>query len=376
MKALVPLADSMWSKIYAHHGMTVNKSWILNSSNDVTDMVKRFNKTLSRHARQHHVLKLLSYDFKNMYTNINLPDLKARMARFFKDAFDLKPEGSQLKVTSHGDISWVVNHTVGPHRRGPDTIDYVVYTADNMTEWFSLLIDNQFVRFGEHLYQQVCGIPMGTNCAVFVANLYLFTYELDFIRHLSDLNDVTTLKRFIHMGRYVDDLLAIDNAALRDRLYIDGPLRGIYPRGSLQLEETGYGTSVDYMDITLRRDYSVGIATDVYDKRCEPGFRQIRMIRFPHIDSAISDSAKYNILTSQFIHFTRLCSTKDSFVHSITNLLAALSLKNYNKPRLLSILRKLLYWYPEIYAVRSQRHFFHCIRNGVDHTLISNPPPF
>ena len=147
-------------------------------------------------------------------------------------------------------------------------------------------------------------------------------------------------------------------------------------RGSLQLEETGYGTSVDYMDITLRRDYSVGIATDVYDKRCEPGFRQIRMIRFPHIDSAISDSAKYNILTSQFIRFTRLCSTKDSFVHNITNLLAALSLKNYNKPRLLSILRKLIYRYPEKYAVRSKRHFFHCIRNGVDHTLISNPPPF
>ena len=41
-------------------------------------------------------------------------------------------------------------------------------------------------RFGTKLYRQVVGIPMGTNCAPLVADLFLFCYERDFIMSLSD----------------------------------------------------------------------------------------------------------------------------------------------------------------------------------------------
>ena len=42
-------------------------------------------------------------------------------------------------------------------------------------------LDNIFLRFGSKLYRQNVGIPMGTNCAPFVADLFLFCYETDFI---------------------------------------------------------------------------------------------------------------------------------------------------------------------------------------------------
>ena len=35
-----------------------------------------------------------------------------------------------------------------------------------------------FIRFGTKLYRQVVGIPMGTNCASLVADLFLFGYVL------------------------------------------------------------------------------------------------------------------------------------------------------------------------------------------------------
>ena len=43
------------------------------------------------------------------------------------------------------------------------------------------LLDNIYIRFGSKLYRQIVGIPMGTNCAPLVADLFLFCYERDFM---------------------------------------------------------------------------------------------------------------------------------------------------------------------------------------------------
>ena len=48
------------------------------------------------------------------------------------------------------------------------------------------LIDNIYVEFGGHVYQQTVGIPMGTNCAPLEADLFLYSYmyEADCVQHL------------------------------------------------------------------------------------------------------------------------------------------------------------------------------------------------
>ena len=51
---------------------------------------------------------------------------------------------------------------------------------------FEFLIDNIYAEFGGHGYQQTAGIPMGTNCVPLVADLYLHSYEVDFIQHLQN----------------------------------------------------------------------------------------------------------------------------------------------------------------------------------------------
>ena len=38
------------------------------------------------------------------------------------------------------------------------------------------LLDNIFIRFGTKLYRQTFSIPMGTNCAPLVADLFLICY--------------------------------------------------------------------------------------------------------------------------------------------------------------------------------------------------------
>ena len=46
------------------------------------------------------------------------------------------------------------------------------------------LVDNIYVVFGDQVFQQSIGIPMGTNCAPLLADLFLYSYEAEFVQKL------------------------------------------------------------------------------------------------------------------------------------------------------------------------------------------------
>ena len=52
---------------------------------------------------------------------------------------------------------------------------------------------------------------MGTNCAPFVANLFLFCHERDFMLYLSEDTQSDVIEAFNSTFRYLDDQLNIDN---------------------------------------------------------------------------------------------------------------------------------------------------------------------
>ena len=55
------------------------------------------------------------------------------------------------------------------------------------------------------MYRQCVGIPMGTDCAPLLANLFLFYYEYKFMKALIK-NDILVAKKFNNTMRYIDDL--------------------------------------------------------------------------------------------------------------------------------------------------------------------------
>ena len=79
-----------------------------------------------------------------------------------------------------------------------------------MCETLIFLLDDIYIRFGSKLYRQIVGIPMGTNCAPLVADLFLFCYERDFMLSLSDDNQSEVIEAFISVYRYLDDLMNND----------------------------------------------------------------------------------------------------------------------------------------------------------------------
>ena len=63
----------------------------------------------------------------------------------------------------------------------------------------------------DKLIRQVVGIPMGTNCAPLVADLFLFRYERDFMMSLSDDKQADVIDAFNSTSWYLDDTLNINN---------------------------------------------------------------------------------------------------------------------------------------------------------------------
>ena len=58
------------------------------------------------------------------------------------------------------------------------------YTEDYIINMLEFLVDNIFVVFRGKVFQQIVGIPMGTNCAPLQADIFLYSYEADFIQSL------------------------------------------------------------------------------------------------------------------------------------------------------------------------------------------------
>ena len=106
-------------------------------------------------------------------------------------------------------------------------------------------MDNIYIRFGTKLYRQVVGIPMGTNYAPLVADLFLFCYERDFMTSLSDVKQAEIIEAFKSTSRYLDDLLNIDNP------YFEGMVNRIYPP-ELQLNKANISdTEAPFLDLHL-----------------------------------------------------------------------------------------------------------------------------
>ena len=59
--------------------------------------------------------------------------------------------------------------------------------------WTTFLL---VIRFGTKLYRQTIGIPMGTNCAPLVADLFLFCYERDFMKSSLRDNQADVIEAF------------------------------------------------------------------------------------------------------------------------------------------------------------------------------------
>ena len=94
---------------------------------------------------------------------------------------------------------------------------YTYFSCRELCLAIDFLIDNIYVRFGNSVFRQVIGIPMGTNCAPLLADLFLHTFEDDFMVKTMK-HDITKAIQFSNTFRYNDDLFSVNNVIIIGRL--------------------------------------------------------------------------------------------------------------------------------------------------------------
>ena len=85
------------------------------------------------------------------------------------------------------------------------------YTEKDIICMINFLIDNIYVEFGGYIFQQNIGIPMGTNCAPLLADLFLYSYEAEFMQNVAKNNNMKVKTSFNFTFRYIDDVLSLNH---------------------------------------------------------------------------------------------------------------------------------------------------------------------
>ena len=104
------------------------------------------------------------------------------------------------------------------------------------------LVDNIFVVLGGKVFQQIVGIPMGTNCAPLLADIFLYSYEAEFIQSLLSTGKTKLASQFNFTYRYIDDVLSIKNPDFENYL------GQMYPAELEIKDTTESNTSASYLN--------------------------------------------------------------------------------------------------------------------------------
>ena len=189
-----------------------------------------------------------------------------------------------------------------------------------MCEALIYLLDNIYIRFGTKLYRQIVGILMGTNCALLVADLFLFCYERDFMMSLSDVKQAKIIEAFKSTSRYLDNnLLNIDNP------YFEGMVNRIYPP-ELQLNKANTSdTEAPFLDLHLSISNGF-VSSKIYDKHNDFDFD---IVNFPFLDGDVPSSTSYGVYISQLVRFARVSSHVADFNARNKSLTAKLLQRDY-----------------------------------------------
>ena len=153
------------------------------------------------------------------------------------------------------------------------------------------LIDNIFVNLGGHVFQQTVGIPMGTNCAPLLADLFLYLNE-------------KLAQSFNFTLRNIDDVLSLNNFRFGD--FADR----IYPIELEIKDTTDTDRSASYLDLHLEIDSEGWLRTKLYDKRDDFNFP---IVNFPFMCSNIPAAPAYGVYISQMIRYSRACDSHQDF---------------------------------------------------------------
>jgi hypothetical protein len=268
------------NKVYENSGL--NLFWSIKNSGEVLDKIRN---------KRFHATSFSTYDFSTLYTTLPHHLIKDRLIPLIQKTFARE---NTTFLACNNEKAFFTNEKFD---------HYTMWTCTEVCAALSFLLDNIYVCFNNTVYRQVVGIPMGTNCAPLVADLFLYCYERDFMLTLSPTDQRDIIDAFNYTSRYLDDILNMDNP------FFARMLTSIYPSELKLLKANLSDTETSFLDLHLSIVNGV-IITKIYDKRDDFTFD---IVNYPHLDGDVPRATSYGVYISQLIRFARACSKVSDF---------------------------------------------------------------
>ena len=160
---------------------------------------------------------------------------------------------------------------------------------------------------------------MGTDCAPFLANLFLFAFEYKWLLKKFKEKDSDTLNKFNHCFRYIDDLLCLNNDELMEDV-----MNEIYPK-ELALTSDDAVLQSHYLDLDIEI-INGKFHTKLFDKRDAFNFQ---IVNFPDLSGNIPSKQSYGVFVSQLIRYARCCEDLADFTTRTKILIKKLVEQNF-----------------------------------------------
>ena len=203
------------------------------------------------------------------------------------------------------------------------------FNKDVIKDGIKYLMGNCFFTFGEKLFRQIVGIPMGSDPAPFMANLFLYHYESKWVKSLKK-DSIQRARRYSNTFKFIDDLLTIN-----DRDEFSRSFKEIYPP-ELELNLEHSGDQVDFLDLNINKENG-HLSTKLFDKRDAFPFA---IVRLPFVSSNIPSNMFYACIGAEILRVGRVSSSSENFFSSCNTLVARVQKQGSNLLKLTKILKK------------------------------------
>ncbi len=306
--------------------------WVIQNNEHVIKAIKKLNKRNSLRS-------MSTFDFSTVYTKIP----HEKLLDVLNEITDFCFQGGahELISLSNNNACWVSKN----NRSG------LRFSKLLFKDGLEYLLNNCFFTCGSKIFRQVIGLPMGCDPSPFMANLFLYHYESQWIRSLKKDN-IQMARRFANTFRFIDDLLTIND----DNIFLEN-FKQIYPP-ELQLNLESSGDVVNFLDLNLTNN-SGHIDVQLYDKRDNFPFSIVRLL---FTSSNIPSRMFYNCVGAEILRIGRISSSTPNFVSAAKSLIDRAKKQGGKISGLERVLKRIYGSHQELRAFQSNsKKFVECI---------------
>ena len=196
------------------------------------------------------------------------------------------------------------------------------FNVNQINQMIKILIDSTYFTFGNQIYKQTIGIPMGSNASSFLANLFLHHYELEFCKK-NMRNNYNLCCKLNNTYRYQDDLTSINCGGI-----FENHIKDIYPDSLELIRVNSDNRTANVLDINVNINMHKVTTIDVYDKRTSYNFD---VTIFPHRLGNVPDNMCANSYRTTTKIFNHICSNNEISKRNVSRLHESIKHHGYTK---------------------------------------------